>query len=120
MKKKLFNGIFITAFVCSILYGAGVNADEIIDENSDISDQSLTFEATSQDIKQYLKNKGKVLFVAGLMKNRIMVWSGFHNYLYGYEDQRYAGTNSGSKDQGDYIKTDSQYYGIELFFSDAV
>jgi hypothetical protein len=113
MKNILLNRIFLTAYVCSILYGADLNAEEIAGENRDDTGHSLTLESSSHEIKEYLKDKGKVLFVSGLRKNRIMAWSGFHNYLYGYEDQRYL-----NGDSGDYIKTDSQYYGIELVFAD--
>lgn len=41
--------------------------------------------------------------------NSLLVFGGYHSYLYGYRDRRYVDTS----DQGDYIKTYGQYYGIE-------
>lgn len=38
-----------------------------------------------------------------------MIYGGYHTYLYGYEDKRYVDL----KDQGDFLKTTGQYYGME-------
>ncbi len=58
----------------------------------------------------------------GALHNKITIWGGMREHLYGYTDQRYAGCEGDDedceKDQGDYIKTDSQQFGLELLVSD--
>ncbi len=118
MKKVILYFIFVLIFIYTISPGASAQAGEISGEKEQGSGESLNDESTPRGFKQYLKDKGKVLLVSGLRKNRIKIWSGFHNYLYGYEDRRYASSDPDWEDQGDYIKTDSQYYGMELVFAD--
>jgi hypothetical protein len=59
----------------------------------------------------------------GQHHNKVMAWAGAHNDLYGYIDRRYQAQNPSSsesrvRDQGDYIKSDSQYSGFEFYVSD--
>jgi hypothetical protein len=59
----------------------------------------------------------------GLHHNKVMIWGGVHNDLYGYIDQRYQTQSPGSssaqaRDQGDYIKAAAQFGGVEFYVSD--
>lgn len=45
-------------------------------------------------------------------KSSLLIFGGYHNYLYGYKDRRYVDT----EDQGDFIKTFGQYYGLEYSY----
>lgn len=60
------------------------------------------------------------LLTSGLLKNKILIWGGIHNHLYGYTDQRYKEYDDNGKknDQGDYIKTDAKHFGFEFYLSD--
>ncbi|MCP4136581.1 MAG: hypothetical protein GY754_36765 [bacterium] len=49
---------------------------------------------------------------SGELRNKIMVYGGTHNYLYGYSDQRYR-----EDDKGDYITTGSQQFGMEIYYT---
>lgn len=59
----------------------------------------------------------------GLLRNKILLWGGIHNHLFGYTDRRYVScsgneANCEDIDQGDYIKTNSQQFGLDLYISD--
>jgi len=91
-------------FAMVLLYGQGLYA---IDDNKEVSTDS---NGNKSPYTTGSKSFSQEAFSSGQRLSKITFFGGYHKHLYSYTDERYRGD-----DKGDYISTDSQQAGLEVY-----